>query len=44
MSKSRKRVEAALTAAGMPIEVLEMQGETRTAQQAADQVLSLIHI
>ena len=38
MSKSRKRVEAALTAAGMPIEVLEMQGETRTAQQAADQV------
>lgn len=38
MSKSRKRVEAALTAAGLPVEVLEMPGETRTAQQAADQV------
>lgn len=37
MSKSRKRVVAALEGAGLPIEVLEMPGETRTAQQAADQ-------
>ena len=42
MSKSRKRVEAALTAAGLTYEVLEMPGETRTAQQAADQVGCLL--
>ena len=35
MSKSLKRVRAALEAAGVPAEVLEMQGETRTAADAA---------
>lgn len=38
MSKSLKRVQAALEAANLPNAVLEMNGETRTAQQAADQV------
>ncbi len=37
MSKSRKRVEQALAEAGLPIKVLEMPGETRTAAQAAAQ-------
>jgi len=37
MSKSRKRVEAALDAAGLDVRVIEMPGETRTANQAADQ-------
>ena len=36
MSKSLKRVQAALTGAGVATEVLEMSSETRTAQQAAD--------
>ncbi len=35
MSKSRKRVEAALNAAGVTVEILEMAAETRTAPQAA---------
>lgn len=35
MSKSLKRVEAALLAGGVPAGVLEMPGETRTAEQAA---------
>lgn len=36
MSKSLARVTAALHAAGLTITPLEMPGETRTAQQAAD--------
>lgn len=36
MSKSLARVEAALREAGLDITPLEMPGETRTAQQAAD--------
>ena len=36
MSKSLKRVKAALDAAGLDIEILELGPETRTAQQAAD--------
>ncbi len=35
MSKSLKRVEAALAAAGVAAHVVEMPGETRTAEQAA---------
>ncbi len=35
MSKSLKRVAAALDAAGLGSEILEMPGETRTAEQAA---------
>jgi prolyl-tRNA editing enzyme YbaK/EbsC (Cys-tRNA(Pro) deacylase) len=35
MSKSLKRVAAALEAAGVASEILEMPGETRTAEQAA---------
>ncbi|MDI3335819.1 YbaK/EbsC family protein [Defluviimonas aestuarii] len=35
MSKSLKRVRTALDAAGVPAEILEMPGETRTAEQAA---------
>lgn len=35
MSKSLKRVEAALAAAGVAAGILEMPGETRTADQAA---------
>ncbi len=35
MSKSLKRVAAALAAAGEDSEILEMPGETRTAEQAA---------
>lgn len=35
MSKSLKRVAAALEAAGVTAEILEMPGETRTAEQAA---------
>ena len=35
MSKSQKRVEAALNAAGVTVEILEMAAETRTAEQAA---------
>ncbi|OYX44281.1 MAG: aminoacyl-tRNA deacylase [Rhodobacterales bacterium 32-67-9] len=35
MSKSLKRVAAALEAAGLTSEILEMPGETRTAEQAA---------
>jgi len=35
MSKSLKRVRAALTSAGLATEIVEL-GETRTAQQAAD--------
>ncbi|MEM1389182.1 MAG: YbaK/EbsC family protein [Pseudomonadota bacterium] len=38
MSKSLKRVKAALEAAGLDCPVVEMPGETRTAQQAADAV------
>lgn len=38
MSKSLKRVEAALTAAGISYDMTEMDVETRTAQQAADAV------
>ena len=37
MSKSLKRVETALLDAGMRCDIREMSGETRTAQQAADQ-------
>ncbi|MEL6572250.1 MAG: YbaK/EbsC family protein [Pseudomonadota bacterium] len=37
MSKSLKRVQAALETLGIDSEVLEMSGETRTAQQAADE-------
>ncbi|MCB2094909.1 MAG: YbaK/EbsC family protein [Rhodobacteraceae bacterium] len=36
MSKSMKRVERALSTAGLCAEILEMGAETRTAQQAAD--------
>lgn len=36
MSKSLKRVRAALDAAGAPYDLREMAVETRTAQQAAD--------
>jgi len=36
MSKSLRRVEAALAAAGLGTDVLEMPDETRTAQQAAE--------
>lgn len=36
MSKSLKRVKAALIDAGIDTEVLEMAAETRTAQQAAE--------
>ena len=35
MSKSLARVKAALALAGVPVEVLEMGAETRTAEQAA---------
>jgi prolyl-tRNA editing enzyme YbaK/EbsC (Cys-tRNA(Pro) deacylase) len=38
MSKSIRRVEAALEAAGLTPDVREMAAETRTAQQAADAV------
>jgi prolyl-tRNA editing enzyme YbaK/EbsC (Cys-tRNA(Pro) deacylase) len=38
MSKSVRRVEAALAAAGLAAEVREMTAETRTAQQAAEAV------
>lgn len=38
MSKSLKRVKAVLADAAVQADVLEMNGETRTAQQAADQV------
>lgn len=37
MSKSLKRVETALADAGLTLHVLEMDGSTRTAQEAADQ-------
>ena len=37
MSKSLKRVRAALDAAGIETEILEMAGLTKTAQQAADE-------
>ena len=37
MSKSLKRVKSALETAGVPVNVLEMSGETRTAEQAAAQ-------
>jgi prolyl-tRNA editing enzyme YbaK/EbsC (Cys-tRNA(Pro) deacylase) len=36
MSKSLKRVKAALDAAGITTDVMEMDGLTKTAQQAAD--------
>ena len=36
MSKSLKRVKAALAAAGVTSDVMEMPGETRTAAQAAE--------
>jgi prolyl-tRNA editing enzyme YbaK/EbsC (Cys-tRNA(Pro) deacylase) len=36
MSKSLKRVETALAASGVKVQILEMDGETRTAAQAAD--------
>lgn len=36
MSKSLKRVSAALDAAGLEARILEMPGETRTAEQAAE--------
>ena len=36
MSKSLRRVQSALTEAGVSAEVMEMPAETRTAQQAAD--------
>lgn len=36
MSKSMKRVAAALTAAGIDTTIMEMGDQTRTAQQAAD--------
>ena len=35
MSKSLKRVKAALAAQGLAADILEMEGETRTAQAAA---------
>jgi prolyl-tRNA editing enzyme YbaK/EbsC (Cys-tRNA(Pro) deacylase) len=35
MSKSLKRVEAALTEAGVTVEIIETLAETRTAEQAA---------
>ena len=35
MSKSLRRVEAALTAAGIAVEIMETPFETRTAEQAA---------
>jgi len=38
MSKSLKRVRAALEAAGVTTDILEMDGLTKTAQQAADEV------
>jgi prolyl-tRNA editing enzyme YbaK/EbsC (Cys-tRNA(Pro) deacylase) len=38
MSKSVRRVEAALAAAGLTPDVREMAAETRTAQQAAEAV------
>ena len=37
MSKSLKRVEMALESLGTNVQILEMDGETRTAAQAADQ-------
>lgn len=37
MSKSLKRVETALAAAAIPAQILEMNAETRTAAQAAEQ-------
>lgn len=37
MSKSLKRVRAALDAAGIETEILEMEGSTRTAPEAAEQ-------
>lgn len=37
MSKSLKRVKLALAEAGLDVNVLEMQDETRTAEQAAQQ-------
>jgi prolyl-tRNA editing enzyme YbaK/EbsC (Cys-tRNA(Pro) deacylase) len=37
MSKSLKRVETALESLGTNVQILEMDGETRTASQAADQ-------
>ena len=37
MSKSLKRVKSALAEAGLEIEVMEMPGQTRTAQEAADE-------
>lgn len=36
MSKSLKRVERALVEAGLDVDILEMPGGTRTAQEAAD--------
>ena len=42
MSKSLKRVTAALEAHGLPGPPVEMPGETRTAQQAADAVGCLL--
>lgn len=36
MSKSLKRVKAALDAAGITTQIMEMDGLTKTAQQAAD--------
>ena len=49
MSKSLKRVKAALLAANLPINIVEMQSETKTAVQAAaacecevDQILKSI--
>lgn len=36
MSKSLNRVKQALTDAGLSVEILEMPGSTRTAQDAAD--------
>lgn len=38
MSKSLKRIEAALAAAGVPPDVREMPGETRTAADAAREI------
>lgn len=38
MSKSLKRVRAALETAGVAVDIHEMTAETRTAQQAADAV------
>ncbi|MEL6127802.1 MAG: YbaK/EbsC family protein [Pseudomonadota bacterium] len=35
MSKSVARVRAAATAAGLPVEIIEMPGSTRTAEDAA---------